>query len=386
MTNVKIFAETLENEARDQIAKIATSKDYRDSIIRIMPDAHAGNGCTIGTTITISDRVTPNLVGVDIGCGMLTVCLSDTEIDFRKLDGVIREFVPSGFDVHSSPKVKVNFSALRCSGHVDTSWADRSLGTLGGGNHFIEVGRSSRDNRYYLVIHTGSRKLGKDVCTFYQGAAASSVEEYSRTIRGTIERMKDEGRKNDISAELKKLKENRPDKDLACVVGDAFSDYLNDMQFVQAFASLNRSTIAQIILEKMGFSELDRFETVHNYIDFDRMILRKGAVRAEKGERLLIPLNMRDGSLLCTGKGNPDWNYSAPHGAGRLMSRGKAKNSLSMDEYRASMKEVFTTSVSLATIDEAPQVYKPMAEIVRLIQDTVDIEEVIKPVYNFKAS
>lgn len=339
---VKIFAETFENEAYDQIKRLANYPAYENSIIRIMPDSHAGKGCTVGTTMTITDKVTPNLVGVDIGCGMLTVELADQYIDCEKLDSIIRETVPNGFNIHDTQKANFDFSNLRCAKQVDLNRAYLSLGTLGGGNHFIEVDYSERNHRYYLVIHSGSRKLGGDVCKHYQNLAANTE-------------------------------------------GD-FHDYINDMAIVQRFAVLNRATMAAIIINGMGFTEVNRFETIHNYIDFSRMILRKGAVSAELGEKLLIPINMRDGSLICVGKGNPDWNYSAPHGAGRLMSRSKAKELLSMEEYQESMNGIYTTSVSRATIDEAPQAYKSMEEIKNAITDTVEIIDTIKPIYNFKAS
>lgn len=328
---VKIFAETFENEAYDQIKRLANYPAYENSIIRIMPDSHAGKGCTVGTTMTITDKVTPNLVGVDIGCGMLTVELADQYIDCEKLDSIIRETVPNGFNIHDTQKANFDFSNLRCAKQVDLNRAYLSLGTLGGGNHFIEVDYSERNHRYYLVIHSGSRKLGGDVCKHYQNLAANT-------------------------------------------------------EIVQRFAVLNRATMAAIIINGMGFTEVNRFETIHNYIDFSRMILRKGAVSAELGEKLLIPINMRDGSLICVGKGNPDWNYSAPHGAGRLMSRSKAKELLSMEEYQESMNGIYTTSVSRATIDEAPQAYKSMEEIKNAITDTVEIIDTIKPIYNFKAS
>lgn len=383
---VKVFAETFEYEAYDQVKRLANYEAYSDSIIRIMPDSHAGKGCTVGTTMTITDKVTPNLVGVDIGCGMLTVELKDKTIDYEKLDSVIREKIPNGFNVHERQKKSFNFEQLRCAKAVDLQRALLSIGSLGGGNHFIEIDYSEKEHKYYLVIHSGSRKLGGDVCKFYQDMAYSGANEMKKVREDLIARLKLEGRLSDIDAEIKKLKKPAADKTLAHLTGDSFNDYLNDMAIVQQYAVQNRCTMADIIIKEMGFQEATRFETIHSYIDFRRMILRKGAVSAELGEKLLIPINMRDGSLICIGKGNEDWNYSAPHGAGRLMSRSKAKEILSMDEFSNSMSGIYTTSVSLSTIDEAPQAYKSIEEIKAAIVDTVDIVDTIKPVYNFKAS
>lgn len=383
---VKIYADTFDNESFEQIYRLAEYPAYDNSIIRIMPDAHAGKGCTVGTTMTITDKVTPNLVGVDIGCGMLTVALEDKNIDFAKLDSVIREFVPSGFNIHQTKAAEFDFSNLRCADFVDLERAKLSVGSLGGGNHFIEIDYSEKEDTYFLVIHSGSRKLGTDVCRFYQDVAIKQNDVKPELVRKTIAMLKSEGRQSEINSEIKKIKSVPVNTDLAHLEGNSFNDYLNDMNIVQKFAVLNRMTMADIIIGNMGFTVKERFETIHNYIDFSRMILRKGAVSAEKNERLLIPINMRDGSLICVGKGNPDWNFSAPHGAGRLMSRSKAKSSLTMEEYQKSMNGIYTTSVNYQTIDEAPQAYKPIGEIKSAIVDTVDIIDTIKPVYNFKAS
>ena len=383
---VKVFAKTFEYEAYEQIKKLANYEAYQDSRIRIMPDSHAGKGCTVGTTMTITDKVTPNLVGVDIGCGMLTVELDDRNIDCKKLDSVIRTKIPNGFNVHEKQKFSFDFERLNCVEYVDLERALLSIGSLGGGNHFIEVDYSEKYDKYYLVIHSGSRKLGGDVCKYYQNLAFQGANEMTKVRNNLIAKLKAEGREKDIQNEIKKLKKPSVDKELAHLSGDDFKSYLNDMAIVQQFASLNRKTIADIIIREMGFNEAFRFETIHNYIDFKRMILRKGAVSAELGEKILIPINMRDGSLICIGKGNEDWNYSAPHGAGRLMSRSKAKEHLSMDEFADSMNGIYTTSVNESTIDEAPQAYKPMEEIITAITDTVDIVDIIKPIYNFKAS
>jgi RNA-splicing ligase RtcB len=380
-----IYAETFEYMAYDQIKKLINFEPYQDSKVRIMPDAHAGKGCTVGTTMTITDRVTPNLVGVDIGCGMLTVKLKDKEIDFKKLDRIIKTKIPSGFKVHKENKVNFDFSKLRCGEHVDLQRANLSLGSLGGGNHFVEVSKSDTYGDIYLIIHSGSRKLGGDTCKYYQDKAFQNANEMSKIKTKLIEQLKKEGREKDIEKELKKIKKPRTDKELAFLSGDDFNDYINDMKIVQNFAITNRKTMADIILKEMGWQEIERFETIHNYIDFNRMILRKGAVSAEKGEILLIPINMRDGSLLCIGKGNKDWNYSAPHGAGRLMSRSKAKELIDFNEYRDSMEGIYSSSVKQSTLDEAPQAYKSIDEIKNAITDTVDVVDVLKPLYNFKA-
>lgn len=382
---VKIFAETFEYEAYDQVKALANFEPYLDSKIRIMPDAHAGKGCTVGTTMTITDKVTPNLVGVDIGCGMLTTKLKEKDIDLHKLDRVIREHVPSGFSIRHRSIAKFDFSELRCAKHADLERAILSIGTLGGGNHFIEVDRDDNGN-LYLVIHSGSRNLGVNVCKYYQDLAWRNVNEMGTIKSKLIEELKRQGREKDIDIELKKLQKPKANKDLAFVEKQDFEDYTNDMTIVQNFASLNRKMMAEVILKEMGLNTSYQFETIHNYIDIRNMILRKGAVSAQAGEILLIPINMRDGSLICQGKGNEDWNYSAPHGAGRLMSRSKAKEMISMDDYSESMKEIFSTSVSTSTLDEAPQAYKSMDEIIRAISDTVEIVDTIKPIYNFKAN
>ncbi|WP_462319583.1 RtcB family protein [Marinilabilia sp.] len=380
-----IFANNPEDEALNQIKKLINSDPYKNARVRIMPDAHAGKGCTIGTTMTITDKITPNLVGVDIGCGMLTIKLADKRIDFARLDNVIRTKVPGGTKIHENIQKKFDLSGLRCKNHVDLSRASHSIGSLGGGNHFIEVSRAEASDDIYLIIHSGSRKLGSDTCSYYQKKAIGDTTETRRAKKKLIKELKKKGKEKDISTELMMLKKPEMDKDLAFLTGADFDDYLSDMAIVQRYASVNRETMAEIILNEAGLSELSRFETIHNYIDFKRMILRKGAVSAENGETLLIPINMRDGSLLCIGKGNADWNYSAPHGAGRLMSRRKAKESLDMDTFKNSMKDIYTTSVSAATLDEAPQAYKSMDEIRQAITDTVEVIDVLKPLYNFKA-
>lgn len=380
-----IFAETFEYEAYDQVKKLCNFEPYMESRIRIMPDAHAGKGCTVGTTMTINGKATPNLVGVDIGCGMLTIELKNNEIDLPLFDSIINTKIPCGFSIHTESKHKFDFTGLRCSKNVDLQRASLSIGSLGGGNHFIEIGRSEKTGRLFLIIHSGSRKLGGDTCKYYQNLAFQNVNEMGKIRTKLIDKLKIEGREKDISAEIKKIQKPSADKDLAFLVGSDFDDYMNDMSIVQNFASVNRNTMADIIIKEYGLNEASRFETIHNYIDFKRNILRKGAVSAENGETLLIPINMRDGSLLCVGKGNENWNFSAPHGAGRLMSRTKAKELITMDEFTDSMTDVYSTSVVNSTLDEAPQAYKSKDEIINAIKDTAIVIDIIKPIYNFKA-
>lgn len=348
-----------------------------------MPDCHAGAGCTIGTTMEIKDKITPNLVGVDIGCGILTVKLKETDIDLQKLDAVINEFVPNGFNTHTEPKAEFEFDKLLAK-NLNVGRAKLSIGSLGGGNHFIEVGKNSKDE-LFLVIHSGSRNIGGQVAKHYQDIAIENLTDNSKEREELIERLKKEGKQNEIGEELKKLKKPIINKDLAYLTGVYFDNYMHDMELMQKFAVLNRRTMANIILEKAELTEAEAFETIHNYIDFKRMILRKGAVSAENGETLLIPINMRDGSIIAKGKGNEDWNYSAPHGAGRLMGRNEAHKKLNFDEFKEQMKDVYSTSVLTETLDEAPNAYKSMNEIIEAIGETVDIIDIIKPIYNFKA-
>ena len=381
--DIKIYATTLEDVAFEQIKELGEFEPYQDSKIRIMPDCHAGEGCTIGTTMEIKDKITPNLVGVDIGCGMLTLKLKESEIDLQKLDAVINEFVLNGFNIHSEPKADFDFTQLIVK-NMPIERAKLSIGSLGGGNHFIEAGKNSK-GELFLVIHSGSRNIGGQVAKHYQDIAIANLTDNSKEREELIERLKKEGKQNEIGEELKKLKKPIINKDFAYLTGTDFDNYMHDMELMQKFAVLNRRTMANIILEKAEFTEAESFETIHNYIDFKRMILRKGAVSAENGETLLIPINMRDGSIIAKGKGNEDWNYSAPHGAGRLMGRNEAHKKLNFDEFKEQMKGVYSTSVLTETLDEAPNAYKPMNEIVEAIGETVDIVDIIKPIYNFKA-
>lgn len=356
----------------------------------MMPDIHSGAGCTIGTTMTIRDKVCPNLVGVDIGCGMYTVRIKEESIDTEKLDTVIRSNIPSGFEIRSTPheyERSIELDKLYCVKKVNTDRAYRSIGTLGGGNHFIEAARDS-DGMLYIVVHSGSRHLGLEIANYYQNAAYQSLTSYSKEeIRDVIQKLKTDGRQKDIQGVLKTMKEKKSPipKELAYVEGELFDQYLHDMEIAQRFANVNRCAIIDTIVHAMNFHIEDQFHTIHNYIDMNHRILRKGAVSAQTGERLLIPINMRDGSLLCTGKGNEDWNYSAPHGAGRLMSRSAAKETFTVEEYESQMSGIYTTSVNKSTLDECPMAYKSMEDIVNHIDPTVRIDAILKPVYNFKA-
>ena len=387
-TTAKIFTDLVDEKSIGQVKTLLDQEFVTGSKIRMMPDIHAGAGCTIGTTMTVRDRICPNLVGVDIGCGMLTVKLSSLcKMDLERLDRVIREYIPAGFNIRDTAHslyMNTRVCELLCYDSIDVDRVKRSIGTLGGGNHFIEVDRDDQ-GYYYLVIHTGSRHLGVEVAEYYQNWGYETMkQDYKNRRNEVIDRLKEEGREKDISKELAGLKFDIP-KDLCPVGGKLFRSYIHDMEIVQAYAKWNRLAIADEIVVRMGWETIDDFETVHNYIDTKDMILRKGAVSAKDGELLLIPINMRDGSLICRGKGNPDWNYSAPHGVGRLYGRMEAKRRFSVEEYRESMNGIFTTSVGDDTLDECPMAYKPMGAIVDNIGDTVDILKVIKPVYNFKA-
>ena len=395
----KVFTDNIEDKAVEQI-KVLMNQPYAvDANVRIMPDVHAGAGCTIGTTMYIcNERICPNLVGVDIGCGVYVIYLKGVkEIDYEKLDQVIHKYIPSGHEIHSTVMLDdPELDELKCKDSVDLDRAYKSIGTLGGGNHFIEIDKDDRGG-YYLVIHSGSRHLGVEVATYYQNKGYDILKQNQKDTRDAfIHAFKATGREREISAALARLKKTEISKDLAYVGGDVYWDYIHDIRIVQRYASMNRELMAYIIIDKMGWSKEtmvrmyqdQQFHTIHNYIDYDaerKPILRKGAVSAKKGELLIIPMNMRDGSLICRGKGNPDWNYSAPHGAGRILSRAGAKKEISIADYEKSMCGIYTTSVNEFTLDESPMAYKPMDEIIGNIGDTVDILKVIKPVYNFKA-
>lgn len=386
------YAKIVEDEAIQQIKRMCDYEFTEGSKIRIMPDVHAGKGCTIGTTMTVTDKAVPNIVGVDIGCGMYTVNLGKTDIDFPKLDEAAH-FIPSGMNIWEGRQERFDLQQLRCYRSLkNTKWLERSLGTLGGGNHFIEVDEA-KDGTKYLIIHTGSRNLGKQVAELYQNLAVElnkGKEAYFRQRDEIIRTYKEQGRRKEIQAALEAIawveREATMPKDLCYLYGTYLEDYLHDVEICQRFAKRNREKIAEILLARAGITGGEAFHTIHNYIDMDEKILRKGAIAAHEGEKVLIPINMRDGSVLAVGKGNPDWNFSAPHGAGRIMSRTTAKENLSLEAYRDTMKGIYTTSVNAATLDEAPQAYKSLEDIIDVINGTVDIIEIMKPIYNFKAS
>ena len=388
------YASVIEEEAIEQIRRMCDYEFTDGSKVRIMPDVHAGKGCTIGTTMTVTDKAVPNVVGVDIGCGMYTVNLGNIEIDFEMLDEACH-YVPSGMNVWQGRQEHFDLQQLRCFRALkDSKRLERSLGTLGGGNHFIEVDKS-QDGTKYLVIHTGSRNLGKQVAEIYQSLAIDlhrGMEDYFEMRDEIIRTYKEQGRRSEIQAALQEIaykKANGPTaipEDLCYLYGKYFEDYLADVEVCQQFAKRNRELIAEIILKRCGLTAVDAFHTIHNYIDTDEMILRKGAIAAHKGEKVLIPINMRDGSVLAVGKGNPEWNYSAPHGAGRVMSRNGARKALSLEEYKKEMEGIYSTSVNEDTLDEAPMAYKSLNDIIDVIGESVDVIEVLKPIYNFKAS
>ena len=388
------YATVIEDAAIEQIRRMCDSSLTEGARVRIMPDVHSGKGCTIGTTMTVTDRVCPNIVGVDIGCGMYTVKLREKELDFEALDAAAH-YIPSGTKVWEGRSERFDLTALKCFRSLrDTRRLERSLGTLGGGNHFIEVDRGS-DGSLYLVIHSGSRNLGKQVAEYYQSLAIdlhSGKEEYFRRREEIISSYKQQGRRDEIEQALKELKRNYEaqeldmPEDLCWLYGSFMEDYLHDVEICQNFALRSREKMGEILLEKTGLTAEESFHTIHNYINVNEMILRKGAISAHKGERVLIPINMRDGSVLAVGRGNPEWNFSAPHGAGRVLSRARARETLNMEEFRAAMAGVYTTSVDESTIDESPMAYKSIDDIIGVIRETVDVIDVIKPVYNFKAS
>ena len=389
----KVFIDTIDETAREQIRTMCSQDYLADSRIRIMPDTHAGKGCTIGTTMTLHGRVAPNMVGVDIGCGMEVAVLEEKQLDLEALDRLIYAAIPAGMEVRGQPHPyleEIDLRALRCFGEINEHRARHSIGTLGGGNHFIEVDRDD-EGVLYLVVHSGSRHLGTEVAEWYQREGYRALSGGSqRQIEELIAALKSAGRSEEIEGRIREIKTRRPAgavaPELAYVEGALFDDYIHDMKLTQQFAVLNRKAMVDVILEGMGLHAVDIFTTIHNYIDTDAMILRKGSVSAKAGEKLLIPINMRDGSLICIGKGNEEWNCSAPHGAGRLMSRRAALNTLSMDEFQKEMVGIYSTCVVPDTLDESPMAYKSMDEIVSQIRPTAEIVERIRPVYNFKAS
>lgn len=387
-----VYTNNVEPGAVKQIETLCNQEFVKDSRIRIMPDVHSGAGCTIGTTMTVIDKVVPNLVGVDIGCGLEVIKLANSRIEPLKLDKLIHDKIPSGFDIRDKEHPlndEINLYQLKCSNEVNLARARRSIGTLGGGNHFIEVNKDS-EGGLYIVIHSGSRHLGHQVASLYQEEAFRSLNKTTKSdLDAYIRELKESGRENEIKKLLKKKKaESVTDvpKPLAYLSGSLFRDYIHDMKIIQRFAELNRKAMMHEIVKGMKLDIVEQFTTIHNYIDTETMILRKGAVSAQSGEKLVIPINMRDGSLICVGKGNAEWNWSAPHGAGRIMSRTQARHSFTLTQFKDTMKGIFTTTANKDTIDECPLAYKPIDEIIGNVGETVDILDRIIPIYNFKAS
>lgn len=394
----KVFTDTVDSACLEQIRGLLDLEIFQHAKVRIMPDCHAGASCVIGFTADLGEKIIPNIVGVDIGCGMLTVELGKTDIDYGKLDQVVRENIPSGREVHEGRQMRFpKLQEMYCYRQLkDTKAIERAIGTLGGGNHFIEVDADEED-RKYLVIHTGSRQLGKQVAEYYQKLAIG-LHTGKAPMWDEEERIKAmykaAGRREEIQGALKELHRNfrqtAADMPLEyCFLHGKYSQqYLHDMKICQEFADENRKMIARLILEKYGLSAAYEFSTIHNYIDHESNMIRKGAVSAKEGEKLLIPINMRDGSMLCIGKGNQDWNDSAPHGAGRAYSRSEAKRAFTVEEYQKTMSDagVFTTSANWSTLDECPMAYKGVDEIVRHLKDTVEIKSHLRPLYNFKAN
>lgn len=387
----KVFTEQIEDCAVEQIKAMCDFAAFKGLKIRIMPDVHAGAGCTIGTAMTIKDKIVPNMVGVDIGCGMELARLENDDVDLCALDEFIHKNIPAGMNVRATAHAyaqKTDIENLRCREHVKIANAYKSIGTLGGGNHFIEVDRDE-GGAYYLVIHSGSRHLGLEVAGYYQNLAYDTLcGRSAEQIKAAISALKSSGRKKEIEKTVQLIKSKTTDipRDMAYLTGKDFENYLHDMKIVQQFASLNRKAILDDIVNGLNLKVAGGFTTIHNYIDVENKILRKGAVSARKGEKLLIPVNMRDGSLICTGTGNADWNFSAPHGAGRLLSRGKAFATLSLAEFKKQMAGIYSTSVTENTLDESPMAYKSIDNLLENISPSVKVEKIIKPVYNFKSA
>ena len=371
----EVFTENIDKETISQIKQLLDQEFVKNSNIRVMPDCHKGAGCVIGTTMTIKDKIVPNLVGVDIGCGVLCVELGDIDLNLDKIDDFIKNNIPHGFNINNKAVVDYidKILKIRCINNIKKKPEEfnRALGSLGGGNHFIEIDKDDFNNKY-LVIHSGSRNLGLQVAKHYQDVGYNNLN-YNNS---------------EYEEKSKEIIESKIPKDLCYVQGQDLDDYLHDMDIVQRYASKNRELMAEKIVEFIGldYESLNKFESIHNYIEVDKYMLRKGAISAYEGEDVLIPINMRDGVIIGKGKGNPNWNYSAPHGAGRILSRAEAKNKIHMNDYKASMKDIFTTCVNVSTLDEAPQAYKPIEEIINNITDTVDIKKIIKPIYNFKSN
>lgn len=385
----KVYTDVVDNESISQVINLLNQPYVEGSRVRMMPDIHAGAGCTIGTTMTIQDKICPNLVGVDIGCGMETIRIKEKHIELQSLDKLIRNEIPSGFAIRNKPhryNEQIDLDSLYCAKHIKLDRARLSVGTLGGGNHFIEANKDD-DGNIYIVVHSGSRHLGLEIANYYQEAGYKALTSFNKAeIDAVIAQLKSDGRQSEIQKVLKGMKKHTSiPKPLAYVEGELLDQYLHDMKIAQEFAMYNRKAMIDVIVKGLGLHITEQFTTIHNYIDIENKILRKGAVSAQDGEVLLIPINMRDGSLVCVGKGNEDWNCSAPHGAGRLMSRSAAKETFTVSEFKKQMEGIYTTSVSRSTLDECPMAYKRIEDIVDNISPTVDIKAIIKPIYNFKA-
>lgn len=385
----KVYTDVVDSESISQVISLLNQPYIEGSRVRMMPDIHAGAGCTIGTTMTIQDKICPNLVGVDIGCGMETIRIKEKHIELQSLDKLIRKEIPFGFAIRNKPhryNKQVDLDNLYCARHIKLDRARLSVGTLGGGNHFIEANKDD-DGNIYIVVHSGSRHFGLEIANYYQEAGYKALTSFNKAeIDAVIAQLKSDGRQSEIQEVLKSMKKHTSiPKPLAYVEGELLDQYLHDMKIAQEFAMYNRKAMIDVIVKGLGLHITEQFTTIHNYIDVENKILRKGAVSAQSGEVLLIPINMRDGSLICVGKGNEDWNYSAPHGAGRLMSRSAAKETFTVSEFKKQMEGIYTTSVSRSTLDECPMAYKRIEDIVDNISPTVDIKAIIKPIYNFKA-
>lgn len=395
MKDLKIFTDNIDEKAIEQIDLLLETSAFKNSKIRIMPDVHAGKGCVIGFTGDLGNKVIPNIVGVDIGCGMFCANLGKIKIDFKKLDDFINNNIPSGMNVNKNKLAEFDLTRLYCYDKLKhNGWIENSIGSLGGGNHFIEID-TSEDGEKFLVIHSGSRNLGVQVADYYQDLADQICNHdllgYVNKRKEVLTTYKEMGKEKEIQSALISLKKeleqnkNKIPYELAYLEGNERDAYLHDMKLCQEFAILNRYTIAKTIADYMGWKIDDYFESVHNYISFEDNIVRKGAISAKKGEQVIIPINMRDGCIIGIGKGNEDWNNSAPHGAGRIMSRMQAKKIINLEEYKKTMENIYTTSVTEETKDEAPFVYKPIEEILENIVPTVEVIKIVKPIYNFKS-
>lgn len=374
-TGARIYATTVDSASYAQVLKMCNTERLAGSHIAMMPDMHAAEGCTVGTSLTIGEYVNPAFVGGDIGCGMEVFKLADNSVDFAAVDNCIRENIPSGAKIHKrsvfDPK-EIDLESLYCYDHISRETVLRSFGTLGGGNHFIEIARGTCDE-LFLIIHSGSRRLGRDVANYHQ-----SVAFFEHHGINAAQAFKKRMQISDVKSTV------TPSE--CFLSGENLAQYLHDMNVAVTYARKSRENMGETIIERLGLHAVEHFATIHNYIDVAAGVLRKGAVSAQKGEKLLIPINMRDGSLLCVGKGNEEWNFTAPHGSGRVMKRSEAKESFTIEEYRKEMEGIFTTSVNESTIDESPMAYRRIDEILDAIEPTADVIDILSPVYNFKAS